>query len=93
MDCIIYSSYVNPRTLPLNSQCLSRRAPLEYIEATGAQYIDTGVNAETGLQAQIDFAWAEQERPLSALKGHSGVPVCGGGSLKADAIPAQTTTT
>ena len=31
---------------------------LEYIEATGSQYIDTGVNAETGLMAQIDFAWA-----------------------------------
>ena len=31
---------------------------LEYIEATGPQYIDTGVNAETGLKAQIDFAWA-----------------------------------
>ena len=31
---------------------------LEYIETTGSQYIDTGVNAETGLKAQIDFAWA-----------------------------------
>ena len=31
---------------------------LEYIEATGSQYIDTDVNAETGLKAQIDFAWA-----------------------------------
>ena len=31
---------------------------LEYIEATGSQYIDTGVNAETGLKAQINFAWA-----------------------------------
>ena len=31
---------------------------LEYVEATGSQYIDTGVNAETGLKAQIDFAWA-----------------------------------
>ena len=30
----------------------------EYIEATGSQYIDTDVNAETGLKAQIDFAWA-----------------------------------
>ena len=26
-------------------------ALLEYIEATGSQYIDTGVNAETGLKA------------------------------------------
>ncbi len=31
---------------------------LEYIEATGTQYIDTGVNAETGLKAQVNFAWA-----------------------------------
>ena len=31
---------------------------LEYIEATGTQYIDTGVNAETGLRARIDFSWA-----------------------------------
>ena len=31
---------------------------LEYIEATGSQYIDTGVNAETGLKAWVDFAWA-----------------------------------
>ena len=33
-------------------------ALLDYIEATGSQYIDTDVNAETGLKAQIDFAWA-----------------------------------
>ena len=33
-------------------------ALLDYIEATGSQYIDTGVNAETGLKARIDFAWA-----------------------------------
>ena len=32
-------------------------ALLEYIEATGTQYIDTGVNAETGLKARLDFAW------------------------------------
>ena len=31
---------------------------LEYIEATGTQYIDTGVNAETGLRARCDFSWA-----------------------------------
>ena len=31
---------------------------LDYIEATGSQYIDTGVNAETGLKARIDFSWA-----------------------------------
>ena len=28
---------------------------LDYIEATGSQYIDTGVNAETGLKARIDL--------------------------------------
>ena len=33
-------------------------ALLDYIEATGSQYIDTGINAETGLKARIDFAWA-----------------------------------
>ena len=31
---------------------------LEYVEANGAQYVDTGVNAETGLKARCDFAWA-----------------------------------
>ena len=31
---------------------------LEYIEATGTQYIDTDVNAETGLKAWVDFSWA-----------------------------------
>ena len=30
---------------------------LDYIEATGSQYIDTGVNAETGLKARIDMEW------------------------------------
>ena len=33
-------------------------ALLDYIEATGTQYIDTGINAETGLKARVDFAWA-----------------------------------
>ena len=33
-------------------------ALLDYIEATGSQYIDTGINAETGLKARVDFAWA-----------------------------------
>ena len=31
---------------------------LDYIEANGSQYINTGVNAETGLKARIDFSWA-----------------------------------
>ena len=30
---------------------------LDYIESTGTQYIDTGVNAETGLKARVDFSW------------------------------------
>ena len=30
---------------------------LDYIESTGTQYIDTGVNAETGLKASVDFSW------------------------------------
>lgn len=30
---------------------------LDYIEATGEQYIDTGVNAETGLKVRADFSW------------------------------------
>ena len=32
-------------------------AYLDYIEATGLQYINTGVNAETGLKARADFSW------------------------------------
>ena len=31
---------------------------LEYVEADGNQYIDTGVNAETGLKARLDFEWS-----------------------------------
>ena len=34
---------------------------LDYIEATGTQYIDTGINAETGLKARVDFAWADED--------------------------------
>ena len=30
---------------------------LEYVAATGTQYIDTGVNAETGLKSRADFSW------------------------------------
>ena len=32
-------------------------AYLEYVEANGTQYINTGVNAETGLKVRADFAW------------------------------------
>ena len=31
---------------------------LEYVEATGTQYVDTGVNAETGLKARIDLEFS-----------------------------------
>lgn len=34
-------------------------AYLDYIEANGSQYIDTGVNAETGLKARSDIAWGD----------------------------------
>ena len=44
---------------------------LDYIEATGSQYIDTGVNAETGLKARIDFAWVSED--ISG-KVRGGVP-------------------
>ena len=30
---------------------------LDYIEATGEQYIDSGVNAATGLKVRADFSW------------------------------------
>ena len=30
---------------------------LDCIQSSGAQYIDTGVNAETGLKARADFSW------------------------------------
>ena len=35
-------------------------AYLDYIEATGQQYINTGVNAETGLKARADFSWGDK---------------------------------
>ena len=42
---------------------------LEYIEATGTQYIDTGVNAETGLKARFDMAWGAVVTPASSSGG------------------------
>ena len=33
---------------------------LDYIEATAKQYIDTGVNAATGLKVTADFAWGDK---------------------------------
>ena len=38
---------------------------LDYIESTGTQYIDTGVNAETGLKARINMEWGSVVKPLS----------------------------
>ena len=44
--------------VPIHAETVTAEpdAFLDYIEATGTQYIDTGVNAETGLKARIDFA-------------------------------------
>ncbi len=39
-------------------------AYLDYVEATGTQYIDTGVNAETGLKARIDMEWGAEVKAL-----------------------------
>ena len=33
---------------------------LDYIESTAKQYIDTGVNAATGLKVTADFAWGDK---------------------------------
>ncbi len=35
-------------------------AYLDYIEANGSQYVDTGVNAETGLKTRIDLEWGKE---------------------------------
>ena len=51
---------------------------IDYIESTGAQYIDTGVNAETGLKARADFSWGSKVNNyddwgfLGANDGYSG---------------------
>ena len=52
-------------------------AYLDYIEATGQQYINTGVNAETGLKARADFSWGpagtwDDWGVLGAKDGYSG---------------------
>ena len=52
-------------------------AYLDYIEATGQQYINTGVNAETGLKARADFSWGDAGSNddwgfLCAKDGYSG---------------------
>ena len=53
-------------------------AYLDYIEATGTQYINTGVNAETGLKARADFSWGSKVKDyddwglLGAKDGQSG---------------------
>ena len=53
-------------------------AYLDYIEATGQQYINTGVNAETGLKARADFSWGSKVADyddwglLGAKDGQSG---------------------
>lgn len=40
-------------------------AYLDYVEATGTQYINTGVNAETGLKARIDMEWGAEVTALN----------------------------
>ena len=50
---------------------------LEYIEATGTQYIDTGVNAETGLKARLDFT-------LESFTGSSDWGVLGAATVSGD---------
>jgi hypothetical protein len=52
-------------------------ALLEYIEATGTQYIDTGVNAETGLKARLDFT-------LESFTGSSDWGVLGAATVSGD---------
>ena len=50
-------------------------ALLDYIQATAAQYIDTGVNAETGLKARIDLSWEGESatgNDWSCLDARSG---------------------
>ena len=47
-----------PLAAPAETVTAEPDAFLEYVEATGTQYVDTGVNAETGLKARVDFAWA-----------------------------------
>ena len=42
-------------------------AYLDYIEATGTQYIDTGVNAETGLKARFDCAISSETQNDSSF--------------------------
>ena len=58
--------------------------PVEYLEGTGTQYIDTGVNAQSGLSSILDFEYTDVSETMSMLdarKGdtrfylcHSGVP-------------------
>ena len=48
------AALVLPRTASAETVTAVPDAFLEYIESTGAQYIDTGVKAETGLKARMD---------------------------------------
>ena len=40
---------------------------LEYVESTGAQYIDTGVQAKSGISAEGDFAWLASSNDTALL--------------------------
>jgi hypothetical protein len=48
-----------PAAVRADTETAEPDAFLEYVEATGSQYIDTGVNAETGLKARIDMEWGD----------------------------------
>lgn len=49
---------------------------LEYIESTGAQYIDTGVRAKAGVSAEGDFAWVASSGDASLLGAKGGDNRC-----------------
>ena len=55
--CAVVATATGVFTMPVNAETVTAEpdAFLEYIEATGSQYINTGVNAETGLKSRLDF--------------------------------------
>ena len=58
LAALVVCTLAVPSTVLAETETAEPDAFLEYIEATGTQYIDTGVNAETGLKARCDFSWA-----------------------------------
>ena len=53
-------------------------AYLDYIVANGSQYIDTGVDAKTGLKVRADFAWGGSSSDNNDW-GLVGAKLSGGG--------------